>query len=93
MGSELASLERSTHVCYLEALHMLSMLLRKSGEIQKVLAFDGVFEKLFGIVTREGGLDGGEYVEEALKCVDMLLRFNTSNQVCIYAYLAPCLVS
>ncbi|KZV69403.1 hypothetical protein PENSPDRAFT_652372 [Peniophora sp. CONT] len=73
-------LEDSRDMLAREALHMLSMLLRKSGEIQKVLAFDGVFEKLFGIITREGGLDGGEYVEEALKCVDMLLRFNQSNQ-------------
>lgn len=60
---------------------MLAALIRQSLEIQKILAFDGVFEKLFGIVTREGGLDGGSYVEDALKCVDTLLRFNASNQV------------
>jgi hypothetical protein len=64
-----------------EALHMLAMLIRKSSEIQKVLAFDGVFEKLFGIVRREGGLDTGQYAGEALHAVDTLLRFNASNQV------------
>nr|KAH9976319.1 p115 like vesicle tethering protein [Lactifluus volemus] len=59
---------------------MLSTLIRKSSEIQKVLAFDGIFEKLFSVVTREGGLEGQSVVTDALKCVDTLLRFNTSNQ-------------
>ncbi|KAI0048589.1 hypothetical protein FA95DRAFT_1654923 [Auriscalpium vulgare] len=67
-------------ICH-AALNLLSALIRQSPEIQKVLAFDGVFEKLFAIVTRDGGLDSpNTSVEEALKCVDTLLRFNTSNQ-------------
>ncbi|KAI0031987.1 p115 like vesicle tethering protein [Vararia minispora EC-137] len=73
-------LEDSRDLLAREALHMLTMLIRKSSEIQKVLAFDGVFEKLFGIVTREGGLEAGQYAEEALQAVDILLRFNASNQ-------------
>ena len=60
---------------------MLSALIRQSTEIQKILAFDGIFEKLFSVVTREGGLEGQSVVTDALKCVDTLLRFNTSNQV------------
>ncbi len=60
---------------------MLAALIRQSTEIQKVLAFDGIFEKLFSVVTREGGLEGQSVVTDALKCVDTLLRFNTSNQV------------
>ena len=60
---------------------MLAALIRQSTEIQKVLAFDGIFEKLFSVVTREGGLEGQSVVTNALKCVDTLLRFNTSNQV------------
>ena len=63
------------------AITMLSALIRQSTEIQKVLAFDGIFEKLFSVVTREGGLEGQSIVTDALKCVDTLLRFNTSNQV------------
>ena len=60
---------------------ILAALIRQNTEIPKVLAFDGVFEKLFAVVTREGGLEGQSVVADALKCVDTLLRFNTSNQV------------
>jgi len=60
---------------------ILAALLRQSAEIQKVLAFDGIFEKLFAVVTREGGLEGPSVVADALQCVDTLLRFNPSNQV------------
>lgn len=60
---------------------ILAALIRQSTEIPKVLAFDGIFEKLFAVVTREGGLEGQSVVADALKCVDTLLRFNTSNQV------------
>ena len=58
---------------------VLAALIRQSTEIPKVLAFDGMFEKLFGVVTREGGLEGQSVVADALKCVDTLLRFNPSN--------------
>src|SRR5882762_8160325 len=60
---------------------MLAALILQSPEIQKILVFEGVFEKLFSIVTREGGLEGGLFVEDVLKCVDTLLRYNASNQV------------
>ncbi|KAH9956427.1 p115 like vesicle tethering protein [Russula dissimulans] len=63
-----------------QAIAMLAALIRQSTEIQKILAFDGIFEKLFAVVTREGGLEGQSVVTDALKCVDTLLRFNTSNQ-------------
>ena len=56
-------------------------MIRQSAEIPKVLAFDGVFEKLFAVVTREGGLEAQSTVADALRCVDTLLRFNPSNQV------------
>jgi intracellular protein transport protein USO1 len=61
---------------------MIQLLLSQSPDIQKVLAFEGAFEKLFAIVQQEGGIDGGVTVRDALACVDILLRFNTSNQVC-----------
>lgn len=60
---------------------ILAALIRQSTEIPKVLAFDGVFEKLFAVVTREGGLEAQSTVADALRCVDTLLRFNPSNQV------------
>jgi len=69
------------HYAKCSAIVMLTALTRQSTEIQKVLAFDGIFEKLFSVVTREGGLEGPSVVTDALRCVDTLLRFNTSNQV------------
>ena len=60
---------------------MVQGLISQSPDIQKVLAFEGAFEKLFNIVSQEGGVDGGAVAQEALSCVDGLLRFNSSNQV------------
>lgn len=60
---------------------MVQALISQSPDIQKVLAFEGAFEKLFNIVNQEGGVDGGAVASGALTCVDGLLRFNTSNQV------------
>lgn len=61
---------------------MVQALIHQSPDIQKVLAFEGAFEKLFNTVTQEGGVDGGLVAQGALTCVDGLLRFNSSNQVC-----------
>jgi len=60
---------------------MVQALVSQSPDIQKVLAFESGFEKLFDIVTQEGGVDGGPVAQGALTCVDNLLRFNSSNQV------------
>ncbi|KAJ7722055.1 p115 like vesicle tethering protein [Mycena maculata] len=62
------------------AVTMVQALISQSADIQKVLAFEGAFEKLFNTVTQEGGVEGGVVTQEALSCVDGLLRFNTSNQ-------------
>jgi len=64
-----------------EAITMVQALTSLSPDIQKVLAFEGAFEKLFNTVTQEGGVDGGLVAQGALTCVDGLLRFNSSNQV------------
>jgi hypothetical protein len=60
---------------------MLQAIISQSPDIQKVLAFEGAFERLFDIVSQEGGVDGGIAAQGALSCVDSLLRFNTANQV------------
>ena len=60
---------------------MIQGLISQSPDIQKVLAFEGAFEKLFNIISQEGGVDGGAVAQGALSCVDGLLRFNSSNQV------------
>ncbi|GJE97549.1 p115 like vesicle tethering protein [Phanerochaete sordida] len=76
----IATLEEKREIIRTEALTMLQLLLSQSPDIQKILAFEGAFEKLFNIVTQEGGVEGGVTVRDALTCVDSLLRFNTSNQ-------------
>jgi hypothetical protein len=66
---------------------MVQALASQSPDIQKVLAFEGAFEKLFNIITQEGGVDGGVVAQGALSCVDTFLRFNSSNQVsCLFAH-------
>jgi hypothetical protein len=60
---------------------MVQSLISQNPDIQKILAFEGGFEKLLNIVTQEGGVEGGIVAQESLTCVDGLLRFNASNQV------------
>lgn len=62
---------------------MIQLLISQSPDIQKVLAFEGAFEKLFNVVTQEGGVEGGVITHDALRCADGLLRFNASNQACL----------
>lgn len=66
---------------------MLQLLLSQSPDIQKILAFEGAFEKLFNIIGQEGGMEGGVTVRDALACVDALLRYNPSNQVGLSAVI------
>ena len=61
---------------------MLQSLISENTEIQKILAFEGAFEKLLNIVASEGGIEGGVVVQDSLTSIDGLLRFNISNQVC-----------
>ncbi|THV06668.1 hypothetical protein K435DRAFT_848745 [Dendrothele bispora CBS 962.96] len=79
-ASVIATLEDKREIIRNEALSTLQLLVTQSADIQKVLAFEGAFEKLFNIVTQEGGIEGGLVVQDTLACVDMLLRFNSSNQ-------------
>ncbi|KAJ8495910.1 hypothetical protein ONZ45_g12657 [Pleurotus djamor] len=75
-----AVLEDKREIIRNESLSMIKALISQSADIQKVLAFEGAFEKLFAIVTQERGVEGGYVVQEALTCIDGLLRFNSSNQ-------------
>ncbi|KAF8190815.1 p115 like vesicle tethering protein [Pholiota molesta] len=79
-GSIIAVLEDKREIIRNEAITMVQALISQSADIQKVLAFEGAFEKLFNTVTQEGGVDGGLVAQGALTCVDGLLRFNSSNQ-------------
>ncbi|KAJ6534017.1 p115 like vesicle tethering protein [Mycena vulgaris] len=79
-SSVILVLEDKREIIRNEAVTMVQALVSQSADIQKVLAFEGAFEKLFNTVTQEGGIEGGVVTMEALACVDGLLRFNTSNQ-------------
>ncbi|KIJ51264.1 hypothetical protein M422DRAFT_158428 [Sphaerobolus stellatus SS14] len=73
-------LEEKREIIRNEGLIMLQTLISQNAEIQKILAFEGAFEKLFNIVVAEGGIEGGIVVQDSLTIVDGLLRFNVSNQ-------------
>ncbi|XP_061368732.1 golgin candidate 6-like isoform X1 [Gastrolobium bilobum] len=64
-----------------EALLLLTHLTREAEEIQKILVFEGAFEKIFSIIKEEGGSDGGVVVQDCLELLNNLLRTNASNQV------------
>lgn len=65
-----------------ESLLLLIALTTQNADIQKLMAFEGAFDKLFGIVRSEGGIGaGGIVVQDCLAAVAGLLRWNVSNQV------------
>ncbi|KAF8397583.1 hypothetical protein HHK36_016503 [Tetracentron sinense] len=64
-----------------EALLLLTYLTREAEEIQKILVFEGAFEKIFSIIKEEGGSEGGVVVQDCLELLNNLLRNNVSNQI------------
>ncbi|XP_073285547.1 golgin candidate 6 [Primulina huaijiensis] len=64
-----------------EALLLLTYLTREAQEIQKIVVFEGAFEKIFSIIKEEGGSEGGVVVQDCLELLNNLLRNNASNQV------------
>ena len=64
-----------------EALLLLQRLAAGHAEVQKIAAFEGAFDRLFGIVREEGGAEGGIVVQDCLGLVAVLLRDNASNQL------------
>jgi hypothetical protein len=67
-----------------EALLLLPVMVAGNADFQKIVAFSGAFEKLFEIIDKEGGIDGGIVVQDTLTAVGSLLRFNVSNQASSY---------
>jgi len=65
----------------LEGLALMNVLTSGGNpEVLKIIAFEGVFEKLFTIIMDEGGVKGGMIVQECLQIVLHLLSSNQSNQ-------------
>lgn len=63
----------------IETLLLLLSLTQSNAEIQKIAAFESVFERLLVIIIDET-LDGGIVIQDCLGLVCNLLRYNTSNQ-------------
>ena len=52
-----------------------------SPELQKLVAFENAFDRIFGMIDAEGSLThGGVAVQDCLSLLGNLLRFNVSNQ-------------
>jgi hypothetical protein len=64
-----------------EALLLLIALTPSSTELQKLVAFENAFEKVFALIEAEGSLThGSEVIEDCLSLLANLLRLNVSNQ-------------
>ncbi|XP_042471212.1 golgin candidate 6 isoform X1 [Zingiber officinale] len=64
-----------------EALLLLTYLTRQAEEIQKIVVFEGAFEKIFSIIKEEGDSEGGVVVQDSLELLNNLIRNNASNQM------------
>lgn len=64
-----------------EAVSLLTDLTPTSPDIQKLVAFENAFDRVFAIIAAEGGLsEGDRIVEDCLILLANLLRHNSSNQ-------------
>lgn len=63
-----------------DAILLLVVLTRANSNIQKIVAFESAFDKIFDIISAEGYTDGGVVVEDCLLVLQNLLRNNVSNQ-------------
>lgn len=67
--------------CSSEGLILLSALTPSSPDIQKLVAFESAFDRIFAVIDAEGSLsNGGVTVQDCLSLLANLLRLNTSNQ-------------
>ncbi|SCV05938.1 LANO_0H18492g1_1 [Lachancea nothofagi CBS 11611] len=63
-----------------EAILLLMAVANNSTHIQKLVAFENIFERLFKIIEEEGGLRGSLAVSDCLLLIVNILKYNTSNQ-------------
>ncbi|XP_037083974.1 general vesicular transport factor p115-like [Pollicipes pollicipes] len=63
-----------------DALIMLAQLTKGNANIQKIVAFEGAFDRLYDVIVEEGTAEGGIVVEDCLLLMLNLLRNNASNQ-------------
>lgn len=63
-----------------DALILLIHLTKGNANIQKIVAFENAFDRLFDVCRDEGASDGGIVVEDCLILMLRLLKNNSSNQ-------------
>ncbi|CAI4057633.1 hypothetical protein SKDZ_04G1810 [Saccharomyces kudriavzevii ZP591] len=63
-----------------EAILLLMAVVNDSPHVQKLVAFENIFERLFSIIDEEGGLRGSLVVNDCLSLINNILKYNTSNQ-------------
>ncbi|CAB0043932.1 unnamed protein product [Trichogramma brassicae] len=63
-----------------DALLVLIQLTKGNSNIQKIVAFENAFDRIFILIHHEGGVEGGIVVEDCLILMLNLLRSNYSNQ-------------
>lgn len=76
-----AILDDSREAVRNEAITLLTYLSPSNVDIQKLVAFEDAFKKIFTIIEAEGSLlEGGQVIEDCLIFLANLLRLNASNQ-------------
>lgn len=64
----------------MQVLLLLIQLTKGNANIQKIVAFENAFDRIFDVISQEGGAEGGIVVEDCLLLMMNLLRGNSSNQ-------------
>lgn len=59
---------------------LLIQLTKGNANIQKIVAFENAFDRIFDVIMQEGAAEGGIVVEDCLLLMLNLLRGNISNQ-------------
>lgn len=59
---------------------LLTQLTKGNANIQKIVAFENAFDRLFDVIQQEGNSDGGIVVQDCLSLMLNLLKGNISNQ-------------
>ncbi|XP_076627108.1 general vesicular transport factor p115 isoform X1 [Colletes latitarsis] len=63
-----------------DVLLLLIQLTKGNANIQKIVAFENAFDRIFDVIAQEGNAEGGIVVEDCLLLMLNLLRGNISNQ-------------
>lgn len=63
-----------------DALILLTHMAKGNINVQKIIAFENGFERLFEVIQNEGNLNGGVVAEDSLNLIYNLLKNNASNQ-------------